>query len=109
MGDKGLYNLSSGLSERWRAAELGGVGFNASWIEVVSANQQTQLVAQSRLTVTRAIMQVGLARLAILRVGFAAAGSRSQFLDRTQSDPVRLTQCPIHGSRFGDAHFCALH
>ena len=56
MSDKGLDDFSSGLSERWRAAELGGVGFNESWIEVVSANQQTQLVAQSGLAITRAMV-----------------------------------------------------
>jgi hypothetical protein len=43
--NKGLNQISIRFFQGWGAAEIGSVGFNESGIEIVLADQQTQLIA----------------------------------------------------------------
>ena len=51
LGDERFDQIAAGIFERFRAAEIGGVGLHERWIEIVLTNQQAQLVTQSRLAV----------------------------------------------------------
>src|ERR1700736_3211879 len=54
--NKGLDQISIRFFQGWRAAEIRGVCLNQRGIEFILADQQTQLVTQSRLTVTRTVV-----------------------------------------------------
>jgi hypothetical protein len=43
--DKRLDQIPIRFFQGWRAAEIGGVCFNQSGIEIVLADQQTELIA----------------------------------------------------------------
>jgi hypothetical protein len=51
MGDKGLDQIPTGSFKSFRTAEIRGVRFNKSRIEVVLPDEETQSVPQPRLTV----------------------------------------------------------
>jgi hypothetical protein len=55
VGDEGFNQFLARPAESLGAAEVGSVGLNQIRIEVVLADQKTKFVAQSRLTVVRAI------------------------------------------------------
>jgi len=44
MRDKGLDQIAICFFQGWRAAEIGGVGLDESGIEIVLADQQTELI-----------------------------------------------------------------
>src|SRR5258706_6537502 len=50
--NKGLHQIAIRFFQGGRAAEIGGVGFNKRGIEIVLANQQTELIPQARLTIS---------------------------------------------------------
>jgi hypothetical protein len=49
--NKGLHQVAIRFFQGWRAAEIGGVGFNESGIEIVLADQQTELIPQTGLAI----------------------------------------------------------
>jgi hypothetical protein len=55
MRDKGLNQIATGVFEDRSAAKVSGVRFDQYGIEVVLADEHTQSVSQSRLTVVRTI------------------------------------------------------
>src|ERR1700690_4243026 len=49
VGDEGFDQLTTGVLECLRAAEVSGIGLHQSGIEVVLADQKTELIPQTRL------------------------------------------------------------
>ena len=49
--NKGLNQIPIRFFQGWRAAEIGGVGFNESGIEIVLADQETELIPQTGLAI----------------------------------------------------------
>jgi hypothetical protein len=105
MGDKRLNQVPTGAFESLRATEICGVLLNKGWIELVLPDKETQSVPQPRLTVVGAIRRVGLHRWFVVPCRTRKPGKRSQFLDRTEADPVSFPQGSVDGSCLGDAHF----
>lgn len=55
MRNKGLDPITAGATDRFRAAEVGGVGFDERRIEVVLADEETEFVAEPGPTIVRAV------------------------------------------------------
>jgi len=63
LGDEGFNQIAAGFFERLGAAEIRGIGLHETRIEIVLADQETELIAQSGLAIVRAICAVRPARL----------------------------------------------
>src|ERR1700730_5933655 len=108
MGDKGLDQVPTGSFESFRTAEIRGVRFNKSWIEVVLADHEAQPVPQPRLTVVRTILGIRLCSLLRILLRTGGTGNKLQIFYRAKPDPVSLTKGSGDGSRFGNAHFSSV-
>jgi hypothetical protein len=51
VGNKGLDEVPAGSTQSFRTAEIRGVRFNKSWIEVVLADQEAEAVPQTCVTI----------------------------------------------------------
>ena len=49
MGDKRFDQITTGILQRLRAAEIGGIGLHESGIEIVLTNQKAELITQTRM------------------------------------------------------------
>jgi hypothetical protein len=45
LSDERFDQVAAGILQRCSSAEIRGIGFHESWIEIVLANQQAQLIA----------------------------------------------------------------
>jgi hypothetical protein len=106
MGDEGFDQISAGFFESFGTAEVCGVGLHECGIEIELANQKAELVAQSRLAVTRTISVPGNRRglLGIRRWRRRRKGSK--LFDRAQADTISLAEGAIDSACLSHTHLC---
>ena len=107
MGDEGLDQFAAGTLQSLRTAEIGGIGLDQCRIKVVLADQEAELVAETGLAITRTVSTVRTVRSTRRRARFRRFGKPTQFLDRAEADPVRLSQGSVDSSSFGHPHLRA--
>ena len=107
MRDEGLDPIAAGPAKGLGSAKVRGIRFDESRIEVKLADQNAQLIPQTGLTVVRTIWSVLFKFLRLIRRRLRRPGRPTEFLDRAQSDPVRLAKSPVDSTRFRYPHLGA--
>src|SRR6266478_1531271 len=87
--NKGLDQISIRFFQGWRAAEISGICLDEGGIEIVLADQQTQLIPQAGLAIVGSVGRVFRRRFAI-HPRIRVTRRRSQLLDRAEADAVSL-------------------
>jgi hypothetical protein len=109
MGDKGLNQFTTGTTESFGATKVRRIGLYKVGVKVVLANQEAQLIAESRLAVAGTIGGMGTVRRRRTRGRFGQTRKGTQFLDRTEADAIGFAEGAIDSSSFGNAQLGAMH
>jgi len=82
LSDKGFNQVTAGLFQGLCTAETNGVCFHERWIEVVLADQQAELVAETSLTVLVAAIPIRGRRVLIGSVSARSSRRPPKFFNR---------------------------
>ena len=98
-----VFNLfTSRIAKGFDPTEIGCIGFHQVGIELMLANQLAKTVANFGTPV----VSIGSLRRQLFRFGSLRwLGERTDFLNRADSNAVRLPQGSVDGTGFCDSHF----
>src|ERR1700722_15105477 len=105
LSDERFDQVTARIFKSRGAAEIRGVRLNERWIEIVLANQQAQLVTQSRLSVARAVCSRMTIRLRPGRERHLRSGERPGLFDTTKAYSVSLPKGTVARANPGNPHF----
>jgi hypothetical protein len=107
LSNERFNEVAAGFFKSLCAAEIGGVRFYEVGIEIVLADQEAELVAQSRPGIARAVPTLMTIVTRPGRDRHLRSGERPELFDTTESDSVGFSESAVDGSRLGDSHLGA--
>jgi hypothetical protein len=105
--DERFDQVATGIFKSGSAAEIRGIGFHERWIEIVLTNQKAQLIAQSKVSVARAVRSSMTIGTRLGREGHLRSGEGPELFDAADADSVGFAEGSIDGSSLGHTHLGA--
>jgi hypothetical protein len=101
--DKGLYKRPAGSAQGLGTTEVSGVAFDQSRVKLMLADQLAETIPKSWLAVVGGRTVAGRYSTSLPLFSFRRPKG-SEFLDRTQTNPIGLAQGSVDGPSLGHPH-----